>query len=77
MWKKEGLDPEDIIYLDENRVSYATISVSLAVWTALIVRTTFGSRLPFIYMLSSAFVIFYAVAIVSIIFGNWNAFGDA
>jgi hypothetical protein len=44
-------------------------------WIVLLVKTAFGSRLPFLFLISSLQVIYYIIAIVNVVIYNWASLG--
>ena len=76
MFDKSKLDATGASQLEQNRMAIGFYSISLGIWVLLLVRTCRGSKLPFIYLISAIFILYYALYITQLVFYNWYLFGE-
>jgi len=74
MFIKTGGNNDKILSID--RSAMACYAILIVLWGGVVTKTFFGSKLPFVYALSSIFVASFILLIVNAVFLNWIAFGE-
>jgi hypothetical protein len=59
----------------EGRETILVNSIQAAVWIVVLLRTIFGSKLPFLYLISLSFLLNCLLGIVKVIVDDWYHFG--
>jgi hypothetical protein len=68
------LTKSDRELLWEGRETIATGTIICILWIVVFTRTLFGSKLPFLFTLSSMFIIYSTLQIISTVLFNWGLF---
>ena len=75
MIDRKQLDTADKQSLTQNRITLGFYFVSLACWLTLLGKTYMGSKLPFVFLISSVFILYYVNQICMTLVYNWANFG--
>ena len=76
MFNKKYLSPSQQILLAQNRESILMYCFLFAVWLAVLLRNSFGSKMPFVTLMASLFIMSCVVTVIAIVLYNYGNFGE-
>ena len=75
MFHKPGGPLNQDLSFDRTLIAYGAISFIL--WSVVLTKTYYGSKLPFVYCLSSILLLVFLLSIVIPVLGNWVYLGPS
>jgi len=76
MFHQAGLNNTFELDLVENQEDITFSCINGFLWLILFIRTTMGSKLPFLLYISGLFTVQSAISIASKVLYNWTVYGQ-